>query len=62
VAVATGAIMRMDLVLVLAAVLVMPERHALRLGDCGDALHREGHRHQQDGKKAAESSRHRREF
>jgi hypothetical protein len=62
VAVATGAIMRMTLVLVLVAVLVMPERHALRLGDRGDGLRRDGHGQQQDRKKAEETSRHRRLF
>jgi len=43
VAVAAGALVRRALMLVLSAVLVMPERHALRLANRSDALHRNGH-------------------
>jgi len=42
------------------AVLVMRERHALRPGDCGHALDRNGQGQQKHGKKAAETFRHRR--
>ena len=57
-----GRRLAMIVMLLVFAVLVMPERHALRLGDRGDALHRDGHGQQQDRKKAEETSRHRRLF